>query len=179
MRIPRYRLSQLWLRSTTQRFGFFRLEWWLRNFLLLNLRRAMWGINPNTDRTTWIQSASYALSRHICCGFLCVGLGLWIGILRIVRTKIVESCQLAGAMTIPIGTPLESVRMLRFTPCFNRSVGFLPVFLSRELAPCKMSYPVRAISIRYLWRCHIPSGSFSRNLWIFRWPSILETSGGL
>ena len=57
-----------------------------------------------------------------------MGLDLSIGILWIVCTEIVASCQFAGAMTIPSGTPLLSVNKLRFTPNLPLSVEFFPYF---------------------------------------------------
>src|SRR5262245_33239594 len=66
------------------------------------------------------------------CGSSALGTGRSTGMLSMVSRTIFMSGRLAPSIATPTGTPWPSTNWLRLTPCFARSVGFLPVFFPPE-----------------------------------------------
>ncbi len=72
-----------------------------------------------------------------------MGWATWMAC-RVSRISL-KSLRLAPSMTTEIGTPLASVKRLRLTPFFPRSVGLAPVFLTPTEALCssRRQWPAR------------------------------------
>lgn len=128
MSIPRKRLSQLVVRSTTQRRA---LNLALRLiFFASSPRGRTCKVKPNSFASSLTSSPTYPASKHKCCCRFFVARGFFICRFSIVGRASLTSCLLAPSAWIDSGIPFASTNVLRFVPVFARSVGFLPVFFS-------------------------------------------------
>src|ERR1700687_3516323 len=112
-------------------------------------------------------------------GCSAVGVGRGGTMLSMVSRTNFMSLRFAPATANPIGIPWASVKRLRLTPLFARSVGLGPLFFpaQRSLGHCAIhAQPVPIQPVQFLKACQPAGPEFQKDA--CRFPFLKATMGG-